>query len=322
MAKTYFKIIIFTFALIGFFIYIGDALTRISGGSAVSGTAVGVNPEAGETIFWGKGRCSTCHSIGNQGSAVRGPNLENLVVKAEERVTEKASGMNSTDYLIESIADPGAYVTENFKNEMPLVFKPPIQLNPEEIGAVISYMQTLGGEVDIKSIKLPDEILKAGAEPIEPWKPYLSGDSEAGEYMFFDGESNAACSKCHVVVDSAGIARGSDTGPELTGIVGIRTPQFIIDSILDPNVEIASGYEQVLIITKDGMYLDGIPIREDSEAIVITRQDGDRVVEITIAKDQIETLAPQTTSMMPGNYSEILTIQEFHDIMAYLMTLK
>jgi putative heme-binding domain-containing protein len=322
MAKTYLKIIIFTFVLIGFFIYIGEALTRISGGGAVSERAAGVNPEAGEAIFWGNGRCSTCHSVGSQGSAVRGPNLENLVIIAEERIAEKASGMTSTDYLIESIANPGAYVTENFKNEMPLVFKPPIQLNPEEIRAVISYMQTLGGEVDIKSIKLPDEILKASAEPIEPWKPYLSGDFEAGEYVFFEEESNAACSKCHIVVDSNGIARGSKTGPELTGLASIRTPQFIIDSILDPNIEIASGYEQVLIITKDGQYLDGIPIREDSESIVITRQEGDQVVEITIAKDQIETQALQTTSMMPGNYSEILTIQEFHDIMAYLMTLK
>ena len=322
MAKTYFKIIIFTLVLIGFFIYIGEALTRISGMGAVSEAAVGVNPEAGEAIFWGKGRCSTCHSIGNQGSAVRGPNLENIVVTAEEKVAEEASDRTSTDYLIESISDPGAYVTENFKNEMPLVFKPPIALNPEEIAAVISYTQTLGGDVDIASIKLPDEILKASAEPTEPWKPYLSGDSEVGEYIFFDEESNAACNKCHVVIDSDGITRGSDTGPDLTGLASIRTPQFIIDSILDPNIEIASGYEQVLIITKDGQYLDGIPIREDNTAIVITRQEGDQVVEITIAKDQIETQALLTTSMMPSNYSEILTIQEFHDIMAYLMTLQ
>ncbi|MEE9611175.1 MAG: c-type cytochrome [Desulfatiglandales bacterium] len=326
MAKTYFKITIFTLILIGFFIYIGEALTRISGGDAGSKAAVGVNPEAGENIFWGKGRCGTCHSIGNRGSAVRCPNLNDIGGIVAERAAKGAArgvpGMSATDLLVESIVDPGAYITENFKNEMPLVFQPPIALNAEEIRAVISFMQSLGGEVDIAAIKLPDEILRGSAEPPEPWKPYLTGDPEAGEYHFFDDESNAACSKCHVAVDSSGITRGSKTGPDLTSLAGTRTPQFIIDSIVNPNAEIGSGYEQILIITKDGQYMDGIPIREDDTSIVLSRMQGNEVVEITIAKDQIETRAPQTTSMMPGNYSEILTMQEFHDIMAYLMSLK
>ncbi len=248
--------------------------------------------------------------------------MENLVVTLTERAVEKGSDLTPTDYMIESISDPGAFVVENYKNEMPLVFKPPIALAPDEIKAVISYLQTLGGEVDIASIKLPDVILKASAEPSEPWKPYVSGDPESGEYIFFDSESNAACSKCHYAIDNTGETRGSNTGPDLTGLASIRTAQFIIDSILDPNLEIASGYEQVLIITKDGQYIDGIPNREDETAIVLTRQENDEVVELSIDKDQIETKAVLTTSMMPGNFTEILTIQEFHDIMAYLMTLK
>lgn len=296
MTRTYLKITVFSLILFGFFIYIGGALTRISGGGAGVGIVVGVNPEAGESVFWGKGKCGTCHSIGGRGSAVRCPNLENIALKATEQAARRAddgeTGMTATDYLVESIVNPGAYVVENFKNEMPLVFQPPVALNAEEIRAVISYMQSIGGEVDIAAIKLPEEIQRASAEPAEPWKPYLAGDFEAGQYLFFDEESNAACGKCHVVVDSSRTTHGTEVGPELTGVASVRNPQFIINSILNPSAEIASGYEQVLIITKDGQYLDGIPSREDDTSVVLARQEGGRPVEVTISKDQIETRAP------------------------------
>ena len=50
------------------------ALNLPGGGKKVV-SAVEITPEGGETIFWGKGRCFTCHSLGDQGSAVRCPNL-------------------------------------------------------------------------------------------------------------------------------------------------------------------------------------------------------------------------------------------------------
>ncbi|MFQ5797609.1 MAG: c-type cytochrome [Bacteroidota bacterium] len=326
MFKTYSKIVVFALFLIGFFVFIGEALTRISGQRAAPASAVGVNPEAGEAIFWGKGKCGTCHRIGNQGSAVRCPDLGNMGTRAHERAAERAAQngkkLSATEYLIESIAEPSAYVVANYKNEMPRVYEPPIALKPEEIQASISYLQSLGGEVDVSVIKLPDKILRASAEPATPWEPYLVGDVEEGEYIFFDPESVAGCGQCHAVVDSIGTARGGQVGPELSHIAGTRTPQFIVTSILDPSAEIASGFEQVLIITNAGVYLDGIPVREDENSITIKKRQDGEIVEVTIAKSEIKTLAPQSTSMMPGNLAHLLTMQQFHDILAYLMTLK
>jgi len=31
---------------------------------------------------------------------------------------------------------------------------------------------------------------------------------------------------------------------------------------------------------------------------------------------------PQKISLMPGNFGEILTVKDFHDLLAYLVTLK
>src|SRR3972149_7951434 len=84
------RTVLFVLIILGAFVYIGALITDISGGTATAVAAAGVNPEAGEAIYWGKGKCSTCHSLGDQGSAVRGPNHENVCARARDlRVPER-----------------------------------------------------------------------------------------------------------------------------------------------------------------------------------------------------------------------------------------
>lgn len=324
MTKIYLKVVIFTLVLVGLFVYIGEAITRISGLGGGGVVIKGVNPEAGESIFWGKGKCSTCHSIGSRGSSIRCPNLGDSDIgpiigaraaqRAQERTAQGKAGMTATDYLIETLANPGAYIVKGFKNEMPLVYQPPISLSPDEVKAVISYLQSQGGEVDIAAIKLPPEIKAVSAEEAVPWEPYMAGDPAAGESLFFDLESNAGCAKCHTVN-----GKGGTVGPELTNVAGTRTPQFIVQSILNPSAEIASGFEPMLVITKDGRYLSGVLQKEDAATIALA--DSNAQI-ITIPKGEVASKAPQKTSIMPGNLAEILTMEEFHHLLAYVGTLK
>lgn len=335
-------------ATVGGFVYICIILTRISGTGGGGGTvAVGVNPEAGEAIFWGKGKCHTCHSIGGRGSAIRCPNLGDsrfgpiIGVRAAERAAERraqgAEVKSATEYLIESLAEPSAYLVEGFKNEMPYVYQPPISLQPDEVKAVITYLQSLGGEVDIQAIRLPDQILRASAEPQEPFRPYMTlldaeedtlvagliadvyGDPFEGEYLFFETSTNAGCVRCHTAVTLDGEEKGAHVGPELSGVAGTRTPQFMLESILAPSAVVASGFGQVRIDTKDGRIFAGIP-REDETSVTLSQQEGSEVVEVTIARSDIEQLREISTSMMPGNFAELLTVQELHHLLAFLLT--
>jgi hypothetical protein len=41
-----------------------------------------------------------------------------------------------------------------------------------------------------------------------------------------------------------------------------------------------------------------------------------------IPKDKIEKMKQQTKSIMPGNFRELLTMEEFHDLLAFLQTLQ
>lgn len=308
------KVSLFTILVVSSFVIVSHSLTKLTGEKGISSIKIGVNPEAGKDIFWGKGKCGTCHSIGGEGSAIRCPNLANIGMKASER----KPGMSVTQYLVESIATPGAYVVQGYKNEMPVVYEPPILLKPDEIKAVITFLQNQGGEVDIAGIKLPKEILEAQTKRItDVWKPYISGDIAEGERLFFDAKSKAGCTKCHTVK-----GKGGSVGPDLTTIAGTRRPEFIIDSILNPNLEIASGFEQYLVVTHDGQYLTGIIKREDDTMLEMVVDEEGKPVNKVIQKSEIEAKEAQKTSMMPGNFSQLLTIKEFHDILGYLIELK
>lgn len=335
MKRPFLGVTIFTVVIVLLFVYIGEVLTKVSG-EAVKGaghgvSAVGATPEAGEAIFWRKGACYTCHSVGRRGSSIRAPNLgesgplnmpigARAALRAQER-TKQGRPMAATDYLVESLAEPGAYVVEGFKNEMPLVWKPPIALQPDEIKAVVTYLQSQGGTVDVAGIdkspflqKLKAAAATAAAEVAEAWKPYMPGDPKLGQEIFFSPESPVGCGKCHATKE-----KGGGVGPELTHVAATRTPQFILQAILEPSKEIASGFDSILIQTKDGRLITGIVKKEDVASITVADSQGQLQ---KIPKAEIAERVPQKTSLMPENFGEILTVKDLHDLLAFLMTLK
>ncbi|MCP5007040.1 MAG: c-type cytochrome, partial [Planctomycetes bacterium] len=310
------KSIIFTLLIVGFFVYVCYYITGLSGGSG-GGEAKGVNPEAGEKIYWGDGQCSTCHSIGSSGSATRGPNQEGLAARAEERAKERglASGL---EYLIESIVTPGEYVVEGFDNIMPKVYEAPILLEREQIMAVLTYLQTLGGETDIAAVnKLKDKVPEASKKKVVPWVPPIVVDASVGEQIFFDTTREVTCSKCHTIN-----GKGAKVGPDLTGIGAVQTHKYLIESILKPSEVIIKGFETMYLITTDGMAYTGILQSQSEEETVLMVDEEGEMVEYVFYPDEIEQMQKQDVSIMPGNFSEMLTTHEFYGIVSYLLSLK
>jgi cytochrome c2 len=152
----------FILLLPGVFVYLGAHVTDLQGG-AVASVSTGVSPERGETIFWGKGICYSCHSIGDRGNMKRCPNIgesrigppigERAKERAVKRAAETEKAYTSTDYLVECIADPSAYLVDGYPDKlMPLVYAGQVDLDLEEVMSVIAYLQTLGGELDLEAI--------------------------------------------------------------------------------------------------------------------------------------------------------------------------
>lgn len=316
MRGSFLKVAGFALGLIGIFTYISIYVAGLSGTAGVE-VAGGLDPETGEKLFWADGQCSTCHKVGNQGSSTRGPDLEGFYGRATKSAKERGM-FSTTEYLVESTVNPGAYIVEGYGNIMPKVFEPPILLDKDQILAIVTYMQTLGGEVDVnEALKFKDKIPSASKKKVKPWESPVAAGPEVGEQVYFSPTHQASCFKCHVVK-----GRGTQIGPDLSTIGAVQTPQYIIDSILDPSKEIVKGYETVLILTKDGIPYDGVIKSQNESEIILARNVGGEIEELAISKDEIEEMKKQELSMMPGNDSEILSVKEFYGLVNYLLTLK
>ncbi len=324
MGKALLKVFIFMIVLVIGFMWVGHTITAMTGGEKGSQAIVGVNPEAGEAIFWGKGKCNTCHSIGDKGSGVRCPNLGvwgdkfplpiglRAAERAKERESQTGKPYTAVDYLLECIANPGAYVVEGFKNEMPVVYAPPISLTLDEVKAVVSYLQTQGGEANIEAINNPPGEGKNLLNRIAAAASAGGGDPGNGEKVFFDA-SGAACGTCHTVKGS-----GKAVGPDLSNI-GTRGVKQIQESIIEPSSTITQGFESFKIVTKDNNTIIGIKKGEDSGSVDILTAKGEVV---KVEKVNIAEMAQEGKSLMPEEIREYITVKDYQDIVAFLLLQK
>jgi putative heme-binding domain-containing protein len=314
--RSFLNAVIFTVAVLGFFTYVCMYVTGLSGGGD-GGGATGVSPEAGEKIFWGDGQCHTCHSIGTSGSATRGPNQEGLASRAEERA--KATGLSSgLEYIVESIVEPDKFIVDGYDKIMPKVYDPPIMLDREKILAVLTYMQTLGGETDIGAVmKFKDRIPEASKTKVVPWVPPIEVDPKEGELVFFDDTRDVTCSKCHLLN-----GKGSKVGPDLTGIGAVQTPQYLIESVLKPSNVIVKGFETMYLMTNDGMAYNGLLVSQNEKEVVLMVDEDGKMEELVFYPDEIAQMQKQDVSIMPGNFSEMLTTKEFYGVISFLLNQK
>ena len=96
----------------------------------------------GQKIFFSKGQCALCHSIGPSESA-RCPDLNGIGAKL------------APEFLYESLTQPQAYIYLDFRHgtqpeeypaQMPYINKNPIALSKQEIYSVIAFLQKMSGE--------------------------------------------------------------------------------------------------------------------------------------------------------------------------------
>lgn len=281
-----------------------------------------LTPAAGEALFWGKGRCFTCHSVGDRGGERRCPNLGSqgelpaigarAAARAADLTAKQGRALTPTGYLVESLLNPSAYVVDGFKPEMPAVMKAPLSLSADEVRAIVVYLQSLGGSVDAAAIELPTSA-SAAAAAAEPWKPDLPGDAARGEHLFFD-PAGPGCATCHKVGE-----RGGAIGPELTHVGGVRGGAELVESILEPSARIAAGYEITELRTRDGATILGRVIAEDDTSLTVASGADARQ---TMPKADIVARTPRAESLMPAGFASRLTVSDLSDLLTYLSSLR
>jgi mono/diheme cytochrome c family protein len=206
--------------------------------------------KAGEQIFYGKGTCALCHSV-EASEAARCPMLgagplgPAIGARAEERVKEagyKGKAKNGTEYLIESLTDPSVHLVEGFPPIMPVINKPPIALNNDEIAAVAAFLQSVqGGQVTVTpklvaaftGTEGPAQPGTAAAQPV-----VATATNRPPEQLI----AELACIACHKFDEP-----GPLVGPSLWDVGARRDDAYIRQSILEPNAVITEGFPPMLM---------------------------------------------------------------------------
>jgi len=153
--KTFYKVALLIIGMLGVFFYLAleGQKERDKAKEKIDFTRIGTEQglvQNGRKIFFGKGRCAGCHSLGRDPTTQRAPGL----FAVGDRLTR--------DFMYESLTDPEAYIKKNFdppepKNysmTMPASNRPPIGLSENEMLAVIAFLQSQGGKVTISPADL------------------------------------------------------------------------------------------------------------------------------------------------------------------------
>jgi putative heme-binding domain-containing protein len=133
----------------------------------------------------------------------------------------------------------------------------------------------------------------------------IKGDVNRGREVFVRN-----CTACHKV----GNGDGREFGPNLAGVAKRMVRLKIIESIVDPNSEVAEKYRSTAILTDDGTVITGLLVAETDEAVEIF--DGKETRKIM--KDEIEERKVQQQSSMPEGAAGTVAPSEFVDLIEYL----
>jgi putative membrane-bound dehydrogenase-like protein len=117
------------------------------------------------------------------------------------------------------------------------------------------------------------------------------------------------CAQCHQLGDI-----GNDVGPPLKSLVD-KSPQQLLETILDPNREVDPKYASYTILLEDGRALAGI-IREETSTQILLAEAGGKVHRIS--RDAISELKSNGISFMPVGLEEQVTPEQMVELIAFL----
>jgi putative heme-binding domain-containing protein len=163
---------------------------------------------------------------------------------------------------------------------------PPANLPPEQTWQVVAYVRSLT------------------APAIDNKAP---GDAKAGEDLFW---GKAGCGGCHRIQ-----GRGGNLGPDLTNIAAMRALPQIRDAILDPDAEVATGFNSVAVTLKNGKTLRGVARNRTNYSLQLQDADGNLHL---LSMNEVSKINLTKGSPMPKDFAKRLDGTEIENIVAYL----
>lgn len=140
----------------------------------------------------------------------------------------------------------------------------------------------------------------------------VGGDADNGRRIFFE-KSEVSCLRCHKI---NGV--GGEVGPDLSGIGKKQKRDYLLESIVDPDKQIAKGYETVVLTLQSGLIKTGILKSEDAKVVRIMTSEGQL---LSIPKADIEERS-RGPSAMPSDLAQKMSRTEIRDLVEFLAGLQ
>ena len=183
---------------------------------------------------------------------------------------------------------------------------PEIQLDLTEAAAKREARAVKEKLAKFESTRPADDDLRAWRECLQ------GGNAEEGRKIFLE-RAEVSCVRCH----KAG-GEGGEVGPDLGKVGAAKPREYILESIVYPNKNVAAGFESLLVTMKDGAIYAGLLKGEnDTEIEINSPEDGLLKLKKADLKERQRGL-----SAMPEEFRQVLSKQDLRNLVEFLSRLK
>lgn len=155
--------------------------------------------------------------------------------------------------------------------------------------------------------------LRKADDHLGQYRESLAGGNAARGSEIFFGRAEVSCRRCHKIDGN-----GGDVGPDLSRIGLDKSREYLLESVVDPNKQIAKGFETVILEMDSGLIHAGIIKSDEANRLSIQKPDGSIVV---VDKSKIEDRTVGKSGMSEDLVKK-LNKSEIRDLVEYLSTLK
>jgi putative membrane-bound dehydrogenase-like protein len=172
------------------------------------------------------------------------------------------------------------------------------QLRRSQDKAVASRFETLFGKVSSDR-----------QEVIERYSVGLNANNTAEDYAGGEQVFRQVCAQCHRLNDL-----GNDVGPPLKQLAD-KSPQQLLEAILDPNREIDPKYMSYTVLDEDDRVLTGI-IQDETSGQIVLKSPGGEIH--TLARQAISELKSSGVSLMPVGLEASISAEQMRQLIQFL----
>jgi putative heme-binding domain-containing protein len=184
-------------------------------------------------------------------------------------------------------SDANLYIS--VRNGIPGTEMPAVRATDDEVWKMVAFVKRLGS-----------------AAPTEK----AAGNAAAGKLIF---ETKGKCLQCHAVGPS-----GGNLGPDLSDVGRRRSLNYLAESIVNPDADVAIPYRSLEVVTTAGEAISGVRLNEDDLSIQL-RDTSDNLR--SFLKSNVREVKRGRPSLMPA-FASVLAKQEIEDVVAYLSSLR